>query len=128
MDKSDLSGSTEFIIKTIRSAPDGSRWAVGTEVHLVTRLAREAAERNVHVRILSDCQCLCTTMYRIDQPHLLWALDHLAGEADGRDTITKPKVVNQVKVHPKARESALKALDRMLALTGPKAKTLAAVD
>jgi quinolinate synthase len=128
VDKSDLSGSTEFIINTIRSAPAGSRWAVGTEIHLVNRLAREAAARNVHVRILSDCQCLCTTMYRIDQPHLLWALDHLVGEADGRDTITKPKIANQVKVHPKARESALKALDRMLALTGPKAKTLAAVD
>jgi quinolinate synthase len=128
VDKSDLNGSTEFIIKTIRSAPEGSRWAVGTEVHLVTRLAREAAPRNVHVRILSDCQCLCTTMYRIDQPHLLWVLDHLAGQSDGRDKITKPKVVNQVRVHPKVRASALKAVDRMLALTGPKAKTLAAVD
>jgi quinolinate synthase len=128
VDKSDLSGSTEFIIKTIRNAPPGSRWAVGTEVHLVTRLAHEAAERNVHVRILSDCQCLCTTMYRIDQPHLLWVLDHLAGQADGRDKITRPKVVNQVKVHPKVRASALKALDRMLALSTPTAAALAAVD
>jgi quinolinate synthase len=118
VDKSDLSGSTEFIINTIRNAPQGSRWAVGTEVHLVTRLAREAAQRNVHVRILSDCQCLCTTMYRIDQPHLLWTLDNLQGESDGRDKPTKPKIVNQIKVHPKVRASALKALDRMLALTG----------
>jgi quinolinate synthase len=118
VDKSDLSGSTEFIINTIRKAPEGSRWAIGTEVHLVTRLAREAAQRSVHVRILSDCQCLCTTMYRIDQPHLLWTLDNLVGESDGRDKPTKPKVVNQIKVHPKVRASALKALDRMLALTG----------
>ena len=66
VDKADLSGSTEFIIKAIREAKPGSRWAIGTEVHLVTRLAREAKERGVHVRILSDCQCLCTTMYRID--------------------------------------------------------------
>src|SRR5262249_31561386 len=56
VDKSDLAGSTEFIIKTLREAKPDSRWAVGTEVHLVNRLAREAAQRGVHVRILSDCQ------------------------------------------------------------------------
>jgi quinolinate synthase len=114
--KADLNGSTEFIIQTIRKAKPGSRWAIGTEFHLVARLAREAAERGVHVRILSDCQCLCTTMYRIDQPHLLWVLDNLAGalSKDG-----KPKVVNVVKVHPEARRDALLALDRMLALSVP---------
>jgi len=117
VDKADLSGSTEFIINTIRKAAPGSRWAIGTEVHLVTRLAREAAARGVHVRILSDCQCLCTTMYRIDQPHLLWVLDNLVGQFDGRGKNGKAKVVNQVSVHPKARVSALKALDRMLNLT-----------
>ncbi len=82
VDKADMQGSTEFIIKTLRAAPPGSRWAVGTEVHLVNRQAREAAARPdgaVHVRILSDCQCLCTTMYRIDEPHMLWVLDNLAG-------------------------------------------------
>ncbi|MBY0261842.1 MAG: quinolinate synthase NadA, partial [Phycisphaerales bacterium] len=78
VDRADLAGSTEYIIKTLREAPAGSRWAVGTEVHLVSRLAREQARRGVHVRILSDCQCLCTTMYRIDQPHLCWVLDNLA--------------------------------------------------
>ena len=123
VDKSDLAGSTEFIIKTIRAAAPGSRWAVGTEHHLVNRLIHEAAARGVSVRILSDCQCLCTTMYRIDQPHLLWVLDHLAG-AFSRDGKT-PKVVNAVKVHPKVRESALLAVDRMLALATPVA---AAVD
>jgi quinolinate synthase len=117
VDKSDLNGSTEFIIKTIRDAAPGSRWAVATEVHLVTRLAKEAALRGVEVRILSDCQCLCTTMYRIDQPHLLWVLDQLCGEGtpDG-----KPRVVNSIKVHPHAREKALKALERMLSLSGKK--------
>lgn len=119
VDKSDLAGSTEFIIKTIREAPIGSSWAVGTEVHLVNRLAREARDRGVHVRILSDCQCLCTTMYRIDQPHLLWVLDHLAG-AFSKDG--KPKVVNKVAVHPEVRRDALKAVDRMLSLTNPTPK------
>ena len=106
VDKSDLAGSTEFIIKTIREAKPGSKWAVGTEVHLVNRIAREAESRGVTVRILSSCQCLCTTMYRIDEPHLLWVLDHLA----------QGKVVNRVQVHPDARTPALEALDRMLAL------------
>ena len=104
VDGSDLRGSTEFIIQTINAAPAGSRWSVGTEIHLVNRLARSAAERGVDVQILSDCQCLCTTMYRIDQQHLLWVLDQLAA---GR-------VVNRVKVHPECRRLARLALDRML--------------
>jgi quinolinate synthase len=108
VDLADLSGSTEFIIKTLSTAAPGSRWAVGTEVHLVSRVARQCAARGVQVRILSDCQCLCTTMYRIDQPHLLWVLDNLAAG----------KVVNRVTVHPEAQKLALLALDRMLALTG----------
>ncbi len=67
-------------------------------------------------------------MYRIDQPHLLWVLDNLVGQFDGRGKNGKAKVVNQVSVHPKARASALKALDRMLALSGPKKAQLATVD
>lgn len=117
VDKADLAGSTEFIINTIRAAKPGSRWAIGTEFHLVARLAKEAAAREggaVHVRILSDCQCLCTTMYRIDQPHLLWVLDNLAG-AFSKDG--SPKVVNAIRVHPEARRDALLALDRMLSLS-----------
>jgi quinolinate synthase len=106
VDLADRVGSTEFIIRQIEQSEPGSRWAVGTEIHLVSRLAKQAAARGVEVRILSDCQCLCTTMYRIDQPHLLWALDHLA---EGR-------VVNRIAVHPEARRDALKALDRMLSL------------
>jgi quinolinate synthase len=82
---------------------------VGTEVHLVNRLARGAAQRGVHVRILSDCQCLCTTMFRIDQEHLCWVLDSLA----------HGKVVNRVGVHAEARSWALEAINRMLALSAP---------
>ncbi|MHC4833522.1 MAG: quinolinate synthase NadA [Planctomycetota bacterium] len=106
VDLADHVGSTEFILERIERAEPGSRWAVGTEVHLVSRLAKAAAARGVHVRILSDCQCLCTTMYRIDPPHLLWSLDQLA---EGR-------VVNRISVHPEARAPAVSALERMLSL------------
>ncbi|TVQ52067.1 MAG: quinolinate synthase NadA [Phycisphaerales bacterium] len=116
VDKADLNGSTENIIRTIEQAEPGSNWAVGTEIHLVNRLAHAAAEREIHVRILSDCQCLCTTMYRIDPPHLLWSLDQLA----------EGKIVNQIRVHPVAREKALLALDRMLEHTGGRATATAA--
>jgi quinolinate synthase len=130
VDLADLNGSTEFIIRTVRQAAPGSRWAVGTEFHLVQRLAREAAQRGVHVRILSDCQCLCTTMYRIDQPHLLWTLDHLAGGAPERGvTLRGPKVVNRIAVHPEVRTDALQAIERMLRLSGkPKQEALALAD
>ncbi len=106
--KADMTGSTEGIIKTIADAKPGSRWAVGTEVHMVNRLANDAAKRGVTVRILSDCQCLCTTMYRIDLPHVLWVLDNLAAG----------KVVNQITVKPEVKHWSQVALDRMLALAG----------
>lgn len=111
VDLADMTGSTEFIIQTINASPPGSRWAVGTEVHLVSRLAKAAALRGVSVGILSDCQCLCTTMYRIDEPHILWVLDFLCG-VNG-----PPKIVNQVQVLPAVRQGALLALDRMLTLS-----------
>ncbi|MFA9476746.1 quinolinate synthase NadA [Phycisphaerales bacterium AB-hyl4] len=104
----DRTGSTEGIIQAIESAPAGSRWAIGTEVHLVNRLAKQAEQRGVTARILSDCQCLCTTMFRINMPQLLWTLDQLASG----------KVVNQIKVHPTVQKWSLVALDRMLAITG----------
>ncbi|MFN7742785.1 MAG: quinolinate synthase [Phycisphaerales bacterium] len=111
VDLADLAGSTEYIIRTINEAAVGSKWAVGTEFHLVNRLSASACERGVSVRILSDCQCLCTTMYRIDQPHLLWVLDNLAAG----------KVVNRITVHEKAKRAALVALERMLKLSGTRA-------
>ena len=118
VDIADLSGSTEFIIDTIDAAVPGSRWAVGTEVHLVNRIARRAAGRGLDVRILSDCQCLCTTMYRIDQAHLAWCLDHLAAG----------KVVNRIAVHPEAKRLARLALERMLRLSPARANEPVAVD
>ncbi|UCG33236.1 MAG: quinolinate synthase NadA [Phycisphaerales bacterium] len=103
--KADLSGSTEAIIRTVRQSPEGSKWAVGTEIHLVSRLAQEQAGKRV-VRSLAGIQCLCTTMYRIDLPHLLYALDELAA---GR-------VVNQVRVDDHTRRWSRVALQRMLSL------------
>jgi len=101
--KSDLAGSTEFIIKTIREASPGSKWAVGTEIHLVSRLADLHPDRAV--RSLAGIQCLCTTMYRIDLKHMLWVLDELVA---GR-------VVNQIQVDPETKRLAVVALERMLA-------------
>jgi len=118
VDLADLAGSTEFIIDEIAQAEPGSRWAVGTEVHLVNRIARRAAERGVDVRILSDCQCLCTTMYRIDQAHLSWCLDHLAAG----------KVVNRISVHPEAKRLAKLALERMLRLAPLKSTQPVTID
>ncbi len=106
--KADMTGSTEGIKKAIETAKPGSRWAIGTEVHMVNRLANAAKERGVTVRMLSDCQCLCTTMYRIDMPHLLYVMDNLA----------EGKVVNQIKVDDEVKKWSLEALDRMLELTG----------
>jgi quinolinate synthase len=122
VDRADLAGSTEFIIQTLRDAPAGSRWAVGTEFHLVNRLANEMRGRGVEVRILSECQCLCTTMYRIDQPHLLWVLDGLCAVETGPDGAATPaprRERNIVRVHPEIRRPALLALDRMLSLSSP---------
>ncbi len=116
--KADLAGSTEFILKTIDAAPAGSKWAVGTEVHLVHRLAKKY-EGVKTVRLLAGIQCLCTTMYRIDLKHLLFALDELAA---GRLT-------NQIRVDAETRTLARLALDRMLSLIGTgNAKVAAAVD
>ncbi|MCK4658953.1 MAG: quinolinate synthase NadA [Phycisphaerae bacterium] len=100
--KADLAGSTEFIIKAIAESPAGSRWAVGTETHLVNRLAGRHLDKQV--RSLAGVQCLCTTMYRIDLGHLLWVLDELSA---GRMT-------NRVIVPPDVRDDALVALERML--------------
>ena len=96
----------------------GSRWAIGTEVHLVNRISRAARDRGVDARILSDCQCLCTTMYRIDQAHLAWCLDNLAAG----------KVVNRISVHPEAKSRARLALERMLRLAPAKGAAAVAVD
>lgn len=101
--QADQSGSTEQIIQAIADSPDGSRWAVGTEINLVNRLAQRFAARK-QVRSLGRLQCLCTTMYRIDLQHLAWCLDELAA---GR-------IVNRIQVDPQSKQFARLALQRML--------------
>ncbi len=100
--KADLIGSTAYIVDQIRRAPPGTRWAVGTEMHLVNRLRQQHPDQ--HIVVLSDCQCMCTTMYRIDLPHLCWAIEEL----------TQGKVVNEIRVDDHTRRFSLVALDRML--------------
>ncbi|MBK9128820.1 MAG: quinolinate synthase NadA [Phycisphaerales bacterium] len=102
--RADYVGSTEYIIRTVREAAPGTCWAVGTEIHLVNRLA--SVHRDRTVRSLAGVQCLCSTMYRIDLRHLAWVLDNLV---DGR-------VVNRVQVDDETRHWARVALDRMLSL------------
>jgi quinolinate synthase len=104
--KADLVGSTAYIVQQIAHAPPASQWAVGTEVHLIQRLANQHPEQKIIV--LSDCQCLCTTMYRIDLPHLCWVLENLV----------EGKVVNQITVDPITRKWATVALERMLSIRG----------
>ena len=114
--KADMAGSTAFIVKQIEAAPAGSEWAIGTEVHLVHRLAHQHPEQKITV--LSDCQCLCTTMFRIDLPHMCWVLENLV----------EGKVVNQIKVADKTREWSLVALDRMLKIKPATPKVVSITD
>ena len=100
----DVIGSTESIIKTIESSPAGSKWAIGTELNLVNRLANTYKDRQI--LFLDKTVCYCSTMNRIDLPHLTWALESLA---DG-------SVVNQIRVPERTAEFAKVALDQMLAL------------
>jgi quinolinate synthase len=104
--RADLVGSTEFIIKTIEAAPAGSVWAVGTELNLVQRLAREHPEQEIV--FLDRNVCYCSTMNRIDLPHLVWALESLVGGV----------VVNRIAVDPDTEQFAKVALQRMLDLPG----------
>lgn len=100
----DVVGSTEMIIKTVSDSPSGSKWAIGTELNLVQRLARENPDKDVV--FLDKTVCYCSTMNRIDLPHLVWAMEALvAGQ-----------VVNQIKVDDQVARQAKVALERMLAL------------
>jgi quinolinate synthase len=101
----DDAGSTEYILKTVRESPIGSEWAVGTEVHLVNRLANEVApDRLVHS--LDQFGCLCSTMFRVSPNHLLWILEELV---EGR-------VHNRVAVPDEQKHWNRVALDRMLSI------------
>ena len=99
-------GSTERIIKVLDAAPAGSHWAIGTELNLVRRLANSYPDKVIH--FLDDTVCFCSTMNRIDLPHLTWALESLAA---GR-------VVNRIVVDADDAHWARVALDQMLALPG----------
>ena len=102
--KADALGSTERIIELIEQAPEGSSFAVGTEIHLVNRLAKRFAALGKRVITLDESGCLCTTMYRISPQHLAWTLENLV---EGR-------VVNRIRVDDDVKHLARVALDRML--------------
>ncbi|MGI9132216.1 MAG: quinolinate synthase NadA [Candidatus Nanopelagicaceae bacterium] len=100
----DVVGSTEMIIKTIENSKPGSKWAIGTELNLVSRLAKKFPDREIH--FLDKTVCYCSTMNRIDLPHLVWAMESLV---EGR-------LVNQISVDSEVAKYAKVALERMLAL------------
>lgn len=104
VEKSDLNGSTSFIIKTVKEAPAGSKWAIGTEVNLVNRLIKQFPDK--HIQLLAPDLCMCATMYRIAPQNLAWALDNLVA---GR-------VVNEIVVDEETKHFATIALERMLAI------------
>lgn len=102
----DYVGSTEYIIKALEAAPAGSKWAIGTELNLVQRLANRFAAEDKEVVFLDKTVCFCSTMNRIDLPHLVWTLESLA----------EGNLVNQIQVDKETASFAKLALERMLAL------------
>lgn len=105
---SDLDGSTSFIIKTVENSPSGSKWAIGTEVNLVSRLARRFPDKEIH--LLAPDLCMCATMYRIAPQNLAWAMENLL---DGN-------VVNEIAVDDETKHFANIALERMISMTEKK--------
>ena len=103
-DLADVSGSTGKIIETVKNSPPGTKWAIGTELHLVNRLKSEYPDQEIH--FLSPVLCMCATMYRIDLPHLCWTLENLRDGA----------VVNRINVDEETTKWSLVALERMLAV------------
>ncbi|WP_042800821.1 quinolinate synthase NadA [Streptomyces sp. C] len=99
-------GSTEYIIKTLEAAPAGSKWAIGTELNLVRRLANRFAPEGKEVVFLDKTVCFCSTMNRIDLPHLVWTLESLA----------EGNLVNRIQVDKETESFAKLALERMLSL------------
>ncbi|MCX4810500.1 MULTISPECIES: quinolinate synthase NadA [unclassified Streptomyces] len=102
----DYVGSTEYIIKALEAAPAGSKWAIGTELNLVRRLANRFAPEGKEIVFLDKTVCFCSTMNRIDLPHLVWTLESLA----------EGKLVNRIEVDKETEAFAKLALERMLAL------------
>jgi quinolinate synthase len=104
--KADALGSTERLISIVEKAPAGSMFAIGTEIHLVNRLAQRFAPQGKKIITLDDTGCLCTTMFRIAPQHLAWAFENLV----------QGNVVNRIQVRPEVKQWARVALDRMLEL------------
>jgi len=104
VDKADLVGSTSYILRQVEQAPPGTKWAIGTELHLVKRL--ETAHPEQEIRFLSPVVCMCATMYRIDLAHLCWSLEHLEAS----------DAVNVIRVDDETAKWAVVALERMLAV------------
>ena len=102
VDKADVRGSTSRIIREVESAPPGTHWGIGTELHLVNRLKHLHPEQEIH--FLSPVVCMCATMYRIDLAHLCWSLENLAAGTP----------VNIIRVDDETARWALVALERML--------------
>ena len=102
---SDLNGSTSFIIKTVENSPSGSKWAIGTEVNLVSRLQQRFPDKEIH--LLAPDLCMCATMYRIAPQNLAWAMENLVAG----------NVVNQISVEPETKHYANIALGRMISMT-----------
>ena len=100
----DVVGSTEMIIKTIEAAPTGSAWAIGTELNLVQRLAKSHPDKQIH--FLDKDVCYCSTMNRIDLPHLVWVMESLLAD----------HIVNHIRVDDETAIFSKLALERMLAL------------
>ncbi len=100
--KADDMGSTDRLRKIVADAPAGAQFAIGTEIHLINRLAQQHPDKKIIT--LDDSGCLCTTMYRISPQHLAWSLENLV----------QGQVVNQIKVKPDVKHWARVALDRML--------------
>jgi quinolinate synthase len=101
-DLADVSGSTSKIIKTVEASPPGTKWAIGTELHLVNRLKQQHPEQEIH--FLSPVVCMCATMYRIDLAHLCWSLENLRAGTP----------VNVLEVDDDVAKWSLVALERML--------------
>ena len=105
VEMSDLDGSTSYIIKTVENSPSGSKWAIGTEVNLVSRLQQRFPDKEIH--LLAPDLCMCATMYRIAPQNLAWAMENLL----------VGNVVNEIAVDEETKHYANVALERMISMT-----------
>ena len=106
----DDSGSTSKIVQVINAAPNGSSWIVGTEINLVNRLAEELKEKHIKVRSLSGKACPCSTMYRIDLPHLAWIMENVVRHSQDPSS----KLPNRIVVPEETKKYARLSLEKMM--------------